>query len=185
MTTASVRDRLLTSTIALLRSKGADGFGMSELMRHSGVARRSMYLHFPDGKAQLLEQATAAAGRIAVRQVSTIASHESVPDGFAAVIETWKRTLADSDYELGCPLVAASLATAEYPAAAARAAAAFATLSDVIADALAGDGVDPDAARSAGHLLFASLEGAIITSRALRSTEPLDALEAHIRQTWD
>ncbi|NLG45716.1 TetR/AcrR family transcriptional regulator [Gordonia sp. (in: high G+C Gram-positive bacteria)] len=184
MTTPSVRDRLLISAMALLRSKGADGFGMSELLEHSGVARRSMYQHFPDGKAELLEQATASAGRYAARELATAQDGRSPVDAFVLVLESWKEILTTSDYRLGCPLVAAALATVEYPAAAERAAEAFATMSTQIAESFTRDGVDPETARGIGHMLISSLEGAIITSRALRSVEPLDALASHVRHMW-
>lgn len=180
MTTPSVRDRLIASTIALLRSKGADGFGMSELMTHSGVARRSMYQHFPNGKAQLLDEATAVAGTYASRRLDRAQTNRSATAGFLTVIDDWKTTLSGNDYEYGCPLVAAALATAEYPAAAARAAEAFDELGRQIADAFVRDGADPTTARGNGQMLIASLEGAIITSRARRSVEPLDALAAHV-----
>lgn len=184
MTTVPVRDRLLISAMTLLRSKGADGFGMSELLEHSGVARRSMYQHFPDGKAQLLAEATAAAGRYAARGVAAAQDGRTAVDAFVLVLDGWKQILTDSDYRLGCPLVAAALAAVEYPAAAERAAAAFATMSGQLTDAFVRDGVDPETARGIGHMLVSSLEGAIITSRALRSVEPLDALSAHVRHLW-
>ncbi|MGB6244482.1 TetR/AcrR family transcriptional regulator, partial [Gordonia sp. (in: high G+C Gram-positive bacteria)] len=121
MATPPVRDRLLMSAITLLRSKGADGFGMSELMAHSGVARRSMYQHFPEGKAELLEAATAEAGRFAGALLARALADMPTVAGLTAVAEQWKRILVDSDYDLGCPLVAAATAAAEYPAAAHRA----------------------------------------------------------------
>ncbi|MGB3697620.1 MAG: helix-turn-helix domain-containing protein [Gordonia sp. (in: high G+C Gram-positive bacteria)] len=184
MATPPVRDRLLMSAITLLRSKGADGFGMSELMAHSGVARRSMYQHFPEGKAELLEAATAEAGRFAGALLARALADMPTVAGLTAVAEQWKRILVESDYDLGCPLVAAATAAAEYPAAAHRAATAFADMSRQVADAFARDGLPAAQAAHAGEMLVAALEGAIITARAQRSTAPLDALVAHVHDTW-
>ncbi|WP_040518428.1 TetR/AcrR family transcriptional regulator [Gordonia neofelifaecis] len=184
MTTPPVRERLLLSATVLLRSKGADGFGMSELMEHSGVARRSMYQHFPEGKGQLLAEATAEAGRFASTRLASALADRTAVDGFVITIERWKRILRSSDYELGCPLVAASISATDYPAAAQQAARAFRTLSDQVAAAFEADGTPADDARRAGEFLVASMEGAIITSRTLRSTTPLDALIEHVRHVW-
>ncbi|ALG83293.1 TetR/AcrR family transcriptional regulator [Gordonia phthalatica] len=184
MTTPSVHDRLIASAITLLRRKGADGFGMAELLAHSGVARRSMYQHFPDGKAQLLAEATTSAGRYATARMLQLQAGRSAVDGFVAVIDSWKTILTDSDYEFGCPLVAAALATAEYPEAAERAAESFTALGGLVAAAFARDGASPDAAQGTGQMLIASLEGAIITSRARRTVEPLDALAGHVRRAF-
>ncbi|KJR09144.1 TetR/AcrR family transcriptional regulator [Gordonia sp. PS3] len=184
MATLPVRDRLLLSATQLLRSKGADGFGMSELMEHSGVARRSMYQHFPRGKAQLLEQATDEAGRHASSRLAAALYGRTAVEGLIVIVDEWKQTLVRHDYRLGCPLVAASTSAAEYPGAAERAATAFQTLAGQIAASFEADGLAADAARRAGDMLVAALEGAIITSRATRSTAPLDALSSHIRETW-
>lgn len=184
MTTPSVHDRLIASAIALLRSKGADGFGMAELLSHSGVARRSMYQHFPDGKAQLLAAATTSAGRYATARLIQMQANRSAVDGFVTVINGWKTVLTDSDFEFGCPLVAAALATAEYPDAAERAAEAFTALSGLVAAAFVREGATPESAQGTGQMLIASLEGAIITSRARRTVEPLDALAGHVRRVF-
>ncbi|MGB3304280.1 TetR/AcrR family transcriptional regulator [Gordonia sp. (in: high G+C Gram-positive bacteria)] len=184
MDTPPVRERLLNSATILLRSKGADGFGITELMAHSGVARRSMYLHFPDGKAQLLAEATVAAGQFASGRLAAALATQPAVDGFCEVINQWKRVLTRTNYEFGCPLVSASIASAEYPDAAAHAAAAFTAMADQLATALERGGMPADTAQRTGNVLVSSMEGAIITARATRSLEPLDALAEHTRQMW-
>ena len=46
------RERLIASAIDLVRARGVDGTGLAELLEHSGTARRSIYQHFPGGKAE-------------------------------------------------------------------------------------------------------------------------------------
>ncbi|WP_234353814.1 TetR/AcrR family transcriptional regulator [Gordonia iterans] len=181
-TKAGVRERLLHSAIVLLRSRGADGFGMTELLDSSAVARRSMYQHFPRGKAQLLEAAAAEAGaRIGAELDAVLAAHPPV-EALALWVEQWKHALTASDYRFGCPLAAATQAAQEYPAAAAAAARAFAGFTDRIAAAFVRSGFGDDAARSAARVMVSGVEGAIITAQSLRTVAPLDDLVAHARR---
>ncbi|WP_372442056.1 TetR/AcrR family transcriptional regulator [Nocardioides limicola] len=56
------RERLLRSSIALVRAHGVEGTGLTELLERSGTARRSIYQHFPGGKDELIAASTRAAG---------------------------------------------------------------------------------------------------------------------------
>lgn len=181
-TGTGVRDRLVLSAITLLRSRGADGFGMTELLGDSKVARRSMYQHFPSGKAELLEAAATQAGRHIGGQLDVLLAELPPIEALAAWVESWKRALIDSDYRLGCPLAAAAQAAQEYPAAGAAAAHAFADFTDRIAAALSASGVPDSEARSTARVLVSGIEGGIITSRSLRTVAPLDDLVAHARR---
>ncbi|WP_440713812.1 TetR/AcrR family transcriptional regulator [Gordonia sp. FQ] len=177
----SVRSRLVRSAITLLRSRGADGFGMSELLHDSGVARRSMYQHFPRGKAQLLETAATEAGARIGAELDAVLAELPPVDALAAWVEQWKRALTGSDFRLGCPLVAAGQSAQDYPGAAAAAARAFTSFRDRIAAAFVRDGMPADEAARTASVLVSGIEGAIITSRSLKSVAPLDDLVAHAR----
>jgi len=184
MATPSVRDRLVSSAVTMLRTYGADGFGMSALLQHSGVARRSMYQHFPDGKAQLLSAATASAGKgVCACLTATLAEHHAL-DALDLWMERWTSLMVASDYALGCPLAAASLSAQEYPDAAAESATALTRAAALIAAALTRDGLDADEAQTAGRVLVSSVEGAIIVARATRSVRPFDDVAEHARAVW-
>ena len=177
-----VRDRLLDSAIVLLRSRGADGFGMTELLTDSKVARRSMYQHFPQGKAQLLEAAATRAGQHIGSRLDALLAELPPIEALAAWTDSWSRVLIESDYRLGCPLAAAAQAAQEYPAAGAAAAAAFARFTDQLTAALSAAGVPDTEARSTARVLVAGVQGAIITSRSLRTVDPLNDFVAHARR---
>ncbi|GAA4642387.1 TetR/AcrR family transcriptional regulator [Gordonia humi] len=184
MATPSVRDRLVSSAVTMLRTHGADGFGMSALLQHSSVARRSMYQYFPEGKAQLLSEATATAGKgVCAYLKAALAEHHTL-DALDLWAEQWKSSMAASDYALGCPLAAASLSAHEYPDAAAESATALSRAATLIAEALTRDGLDADEAQSAGRVAVSSVEGAIIVARATRSVQPFDDFAAHARAVW-
>lgn len=181
-TGAGVRDRLVHSAITLLRSRGADGFGVTELLDDSRVARRSMYQHFPSGKAELLETAATQAGRYIGGQLDALLAESPPIEALAVWVESWKQALIESDYRLGCPLAAAAQAAQEYPAAGAAAARAFTGFTESISAALIASGVRDADARSTARVLVSAVEGAIITSRSLRTVAPLDDLVAHARR---
>jgi len=179
-----VRDRLVISAIELLRGRGADGFGMSELLETSGVARRSMYQHFPDGKAQLLEAAVRAAGRHIQGELDAALEDHSPVEALAVWITGWSETLIESDFRLGCPLAAAAQAGTDYPDAARAAADVLQGFILRLTDALISDGFAPDDAVRTAGLLVSGVQGAIVTSRCLRSTAPFDDLLSHARSVW-
>ncbi|MGO3325070.1 TetR/AcrR family transcriptional regulator [Gordonia sp. (in: high G+C Gram-positive bacteria)] len=184
MPTPSVHDRLVLSAVTMLRTHGADGFGMAALLEHSNVARRSMYQHFPAGKGALLCEATAVAGKALCGQLAALLAEHDAMDAFDLWADYWKSALTDSDYTLGCPLAAASLSAPEYPDAAAEAARAFERLASIIGDALEREGHDAERARAAGSAIVSGIEGVIIVARATRSVEPFDSFVAHTRATW-
>ena len=59
----SARDTLVASITGLIRRRGVAGAGLSALFEDSGVARRTVYLNFPGGKAELITEATRIAGQ--------------------------------------------------------------------------------------------------------------------------
>ena len=57
-----VRERLTSATATLMQRHGVAGTGIAEILSTSGVTRRSIYLNFPGGKAELVAAATRSAG---------------------------------------------------------------------------------------------------------------------------
>ena len=51
------RERMVRSAAYLFRERGYSGTGFRDVIAHSGAPRGSIYHHFPDGKAQLAEEA--------------------------------------------------------------------------------------------------------------------------------
>ncbi|OUZ12809.1 hypothetical protein BHE97_00955 [Aeromicrobium sp. PE09-221] len=160
---APVRQRLLTSTIDLLRRHGVHGTGIADVLRESGVARQSIYHHFPDGKDELVAAATQAAGE----HVRRVAQGGHVD----ALLAWWERTLIEHDYDIGCPVAAAALAGPDCPASTRAAREVFATWREDLASALRLDGVaDPELLAG---VLVSAFEGAIMQARVERSVTPL------------
>lgn len=170
----TARERLIDSAIELLRRNGVAGTGLAELLQHSGVARRSVYVNFPGGKSELMTEATRTAGRL---MDSTLAG--AAPDGdgrqsLAEFVESWKETLRCSDYTAGCPVVAAALGRTESPSAADAAGEVFTAWQNMLAGRLRAEGVGIDEADSLATTIVAAVEGAVVLCLAAQSTDPLD-----------
>ncbi|HEY9316068.1 helix-turn-helix domain-containing protein [Williamsia sp.] len=174
-----VRDQLTAATADLMRRHGVAGTGVSEILRTSGVARRSIYLNFPGGKSELVAAATRTAGSSVTLMLKKFMTK---PDPFAAFAAMWSKVLTSSDFESGCPVVAAALGRSEAPAAADAAAELFREWGGVIAGRLTEDGIDDQVADSLATTIVAAVEGAVIMSQAAGSTKPLEQVVVHIRE---
>jgi TetR/AcrR family transcriptional regulator, lmrAB and yxaGH operons repressor len=175
----TARDALIVSITDLVRRRGVAGAGLNALLEDSGVARRTVYLNFPGGKAELVTEAT----RIAGQALSAVIRSADGGDPIHAVrtfIDQWKVQLRASEMEAGCPVVAAILGRSEAPAAAQAAADAVDDWRTILADRLVGSGAEPDDARSLATLVIAAIEGAVVVALASGSTDALDDVGHHL-----
>ena len=172
-----VRDRLTAATAELMQRHGVAGTGIAQILDISGVTRRSIYLNFPGGKAELVAAATRSAGD---QMTVTLRGYLEQPNPVAAFIRMWSDALVSTEFQSGCPLVAAACSRDEAPEAAAAAADLFAQWGTLLAERLAGDGIDPVAAESLSTTVIAAIEGAVILSRAAQSTNPLEQVSHHL-----
>jgi TetR/AcrR family transcriptional regulator, lmrAB and yxaGH operons repressor len=178
----SARDALIASISGLVRRRGVAGAGLSALLEDSGVARRTVYLNFPGGKAELVTEATRIAGQ-ALSEV--IRSADDADDPIRAVqtfIDLWKQQLRASEMQAGCPIVAAILGRSEAPEAAQAAAEAVDDWRSILADRLVCSGVDRGQARSLATLVIAAIEGAVLVALASGSTGALDDVGRHLSE---
>jgi len=176
----SARDALIASVTGLVRRRGIAGTGLNALLEDSGVARRTVYLNFPGGKAELVAEATRIAGEALT---TVIRSADDGGDPVLAVqtfIDEWKAQLSATQMEAGCPIVAAILGRSEAPAAAQAASDAVSEWQTILSDRLARYGVDRDSSRSLAVLIVAAVEGAVILALATQSTAALDSVGRHL-----
>jgi AcrR family transcriptional regulator len=170
--TAGPRERLIDSTIALIRRRGVHATGLTDLLNHSGTARQSIYQHFPGGKAELVENATKEAGKQMVDLLDTFEDDPiTVLDG---LISWWEEEMSSTGYASGCPVVAAALSPTP---AAGR---AFTAWENRFTGVLVRAGVAQQAAFSLATFTLSALEGAIVLSRAASSTRPLDDVRTQL-----
>jgi AcrR family transcriptional regulator len=169
----SARQRLIESTIALIRCRGVENATVSEILEHSGLARRTLYLNFPDGKPGLLAAAIESAAASFTDQLSGLLEGGDPADVVVAFAKAWETALADSDYSAGCPMVAAVLAGEQTANATSAAALALAGWVEAIASVFTDRGLDRSDAEELATTVVAAVEGAVIMSMAARSAAPL------------
>ncbi|GAB0103744.1 TetR/AcrR family transcriptional regulator [Nocardia sp. JMUB6875] len=168
------RDRLIDSAIALMRCNGIAGTGIAQLLDHSGISRRSVYLNFPGGKSELVAEATRAAGQASSALMRTVLAGSDLASAIAAFPAMWRETLLSTDFSAGCPIVAAALGRTESPEAADVAGETFTEWEGILAERLEAENVAPETARSLATTIVAAIEGAVVMSLASRSTAPLE-----------
>lgn len=171
----TARERLLAGAIQLMARDGVAGMGVAELIKHSKVSRRSVYVNFPRGKAELVADATKSAGEIIAGALEKLVQQAPVSSALVSLgALVGAKVVAGSDYTMGCPIAAATLGRSEVPEASQAAHAAFAQWVDLLAGRLEEDGVDPRETQSLATAIVAAVEGAVLMSLAARSTDPLD-----------
>ena len=157
----------------LIRERGYNATALSDVLELSGAPRGSVYYHFPDGRNQILTEALRYAGDAITADIDGAAGR-----GAKALVREfvkfWERALADSDFNAGCPVVAAAIGCADDEVQlAAEAGRIFAHWRTALTRAFVADGfLEPDA-DSLAVMSIAALEGAVVLCRSTRSADPL------------
>ena len=174
------RERLVASAIELVRERGVDATGVAELLDHSQTARASIYKHFPGGKADLVAASTKEAGeqmRLGLRQLAEAGGVAAMIHGLVGYLAA---ELNGSDFRLGCPIVAAAVASPDTAGVQAAAAEVFASWVDEIATALEREGRTVEDARTLAGFVVDGIEGARVRARCSRSDAPLVHAGRHL-----
>lgn len=173
---------MIVSAALLQRERGVPGTGVPEVLAHSGAPRGSVYHHFPDGRAQLAQEATAyAAGQLA-DGLDKLLEERSFTDVLDAFAESWIGVLEGEEFAAGCPVAAGALDHTAGSGARQAAADGFDRWTKSIERALQRSGVASDRAHLLALTAISAFEGAIILSRAKQSIEPLKAVTATLRE---
>src|SRR3954451_2773588 len=174
---SDARQKMIVSQALLQRERGVAGTALPDVLEHSGAPRGSIYHHFPDGRAQLAEEATQwAADFLARRLEASVADGDPIAalDRFAA---DWLAVLRDTEFSAGCPVVARAVD----PNTRRGAAAGFHRWEELLTGSFSASGLPAARAESLAVTFIASIEGAIVLSRAERTTRPLERTSAALR----
>lgn len=176
-----VRDKLVLSTIDLMRRHGVAGTGITAILERSHVARRSIYLNFPNGKTELVQEATRVAGNFLDQQIATALQQPTPQKSLDAFIAGWKKVVAESDFAAGCPIAAAGLARSSEPEIADIAGETFIRWRDAISRSLRDHGFPKSTAHALANTVLAAVEGAVVMAQAEKSLAPLDDVHRQLR----
>lgn len=175
----AVRDQLISTTADLMRRQGVAATSIADILEDSGVARRSIYLNFPGGKAELVTATTQEVGEAITRVISAVMERDDPIVEFAGI---WTAMLAASEFDAGCPILAAALGRHTAPEATAVAVEMFSRWREVIARRLVSDGVDAVTADSLASTVIMTVEGAVVMAVALKSANPLRQAAEHLSE---
>lgn len=172
------RKRMVRTMSRLLRRQGYSATGLNQVVAESGAPKGSIYFHFPGGKEALASESIASSGGAIRRLIETTVASASDP---ATIVRRLAiglgGALAVSGYTEGCPIATVALeASATSDPICRSSAEAFKSWEDAIAARFVEFGWARDEAAAAATLILSALEGALILSRAYRSTEPLTAV---------
>lgn len=173
---------MIISTALLMRERGARATSLDAILAHSGAPRGSVYYHFPGGREELLREATAYAGEYVARRLER--NYGDDPLGpLDALFDGYRRSLLETDFRAGCPVVAVAIeASEEGPDLSDCAMAAFDRWRRAIASSIERAGVPAIRADELAIHTMAAFEGAIILSRAYRDLGPLERVRCELRR---
>jgi AcrR family transcriptional regulator len=176
----STKDRIVDSSAELFRRQGYAGTGVKQIAAMAGAPFGSLYHFFPGGKEQLGEEVIRSSGALYLQLFETVALQ--APDAVTAVAEFFSgaaETLRETDYADACPIATTALEVASTNEPLRQASAdVFETWIDAAPAYFAAAGIAAEATRALALSVLSLLEGAFLFSRALRSTEALEAAGA-------
>lgn len=168
------RQRMIESAAVLMRERGVDATSFSDVIVASGAPRGSIYHYFPRGKAQLIEEATRYGTDFVLARLTAELERGDTAAAIGMFGGFYCQVLRDSDFAAGCPVLAAALEGERSPLARDAAGEGFRQWERLIAGGLQRDGLTAHEADPLATLIVSSLEGAIVLSRAQRTTAPLE-----------
>jgi AcrR family transcriptional regulator len=166
---------MILSQALLQRERGVAGTALPDVLEHSGAPRGSIYHHFPRGRAQLAEEATEWAASFITERLRQSLADGDVLTALDMFVADWLAVLGDTEFAAGCPVVAGALDAGTRDAAAAG----FRSWEQLLTAALTAQGAHN--AEALAVMFIASIEGAIVLSRAEGTTRPLERTADQLR----
>jgi AcrR family transcriptional regulator len=173
---------MIQSAMLLMSEQGVEATSFSQIVAHSGAPRGSIYHHFPGGKEQLIEEATRLGGDMISAGLRDALGKEDPIAAVDGIADFWRTALRETQFAVGCPVVAATVQGDRAPGVRKAAREAFQGWEALHTEILRAAGVSEGRARSIATLLVASIEGAVMLARAERSSNALERVvdELHV-----
>jgi TetR/AcrR family transcriptional regulator, lmrAB and yxaGH operons repressor len=178
---SDVKHRMVEAGKQLVRERGFEKTAFSDVLEVTGAPRGSVYHHFPGGKMQLGIEVAESHARDQIVLLDEIAQQSgSAVEMIEQYLDRGRDGMVAGGYSRGCgiaPLVVdgAAAESAEIGETSRR---AFGQMIDRLTFHLVGFGVEREQARVLADATIAGIEGAMVTSRALGSAAPYDAVRS-------
>jgi AcrR family transcriptional regulator len=177
---AATRERIVERSAELFRRQGFAATGVKQIVAEANAPFGSVYHFFPGGKEQLGAEVIRWSGGVYGQLIDTFFPPDAdlvaaTRNFFAAAAET----LRETDYADACPIATVALEVSSSSEPMRQACAeVFNSWVDSTTKRLVDSGLPRGRSRELAISVLASLEGAFVLSRALRSTEPLEVAGA-------
>jgi AcrR family transcriptional regulator len=173
---AGTKERIVNASAELFRRQGYTGTGLKQVVAEADAPFGSLYHFFPGGKEQLADEVIRLAGRFYLQLFEAIS--DAAPDVVTATSDFFAgaaETLRLTDYADACPIATVALEVASTNETLREATAdVFESWIEAATERAVAAGIPTRKARELAFSFLASLEGAFILCRAMRSTEPLE-----------
>lgn len=176
------KKRMVQAARRLFREHGYLGTALSDVVTESSAPRGSIYFHFPGGKEELATEVILLHASDRIADINrAAATTRTAAELIAAFVGRERDELVSSDYREGCavaPIVIESTSASEQLRDATRR--AFQDLITTLAARLTEKGLIQDRAVQLATSVWASVEGALVLGRVLRSPTPFDIAIAQL-----
>lgn len=168
------RANLVESTASLIRRQGFNATGLKQILRESGASRGSLYFHFPGGKEDLVIEALRVA-TLRWRQdlQDVLIQHEAPADCLMAACTIMGELLEQSGWHKGCPVATITLEMSSTNDQVREICAEHFRLWEEFLTEVFGRSMPPGQAAQWAAMALASIEGALVLSRAYQDVTPL------------
>lgn len=170
------RERILDTTITLLREGGLQSAGLAEVVARGGAPRGSLYHYFPQGKVQLVEAALLRYEPLVAALIEApLRGRGRLPTRVRALCVGIAERMRRSGWRESCAVAAVALDLGDEDGRLRQACAAIVERWSVRAAAVLPELAHRPAAvrRRAGRALVTMLEGAQTLARVRRDAAPL------------
>jgi len=167
------RSRMIRAAAELFGQRGYHATAFSDVIEESGAPRGSIYFHFPGGKHELAREVIAQAGDEIEETVAGAASQAGDPAALIrALAEVMVERFEGSDYRHGCSIATMVLELAPYDEELTlEFDKVFSRWRDAMVDRFEAWGIARGRGVALADLVMSGLEGALVVSRAARSSE--------------
>ena len=164
---------MIHAAAELFRQRGYHATAFSDVIGASGAPRGSTYFHFPGGKQELAREAIALAGDEIEELVAQAAGRADGPGSLVRALgDMVAERLEGSDYRSGCAIATMVLELApENEELSTDFETVFGRWRTALARRFETWAIAPGRAIGLADLVMSAFEGALILSRAARSTE--------------
>jgi AcrR family transcriptional regulator len=177
---AETRDRIVERSAELFRHQGFAGTGVKQIVAEASAPFGSLYHFFPGGKEQLGEEVIRWSGAVYGQLIDAFFVPGADPVSAAReLFSAAAQTLRETDYADACPIATVALEVSSTSEPMRKACAGvFDSWIESASERLVESGLAPKRSRALAISMLASLEGAFVLARALRSTEPVEVAGA-------